>query len=56
MDKNEALKIVLVDACCNNGKKFCPVCPLYKEDDCGKAGYTEEQLLAAVTALCGAID
>lgn len=50
MNKDAALKIVLSDVCCSNGKEFCELCPLNK-DDCTNIGYNKEELLEAVKLL-----
>ena len=44
MSKEEAIKILLVDVCCSNGKEFCKVCPLSGEE-CENFHYDEKQLL-----------
>lgn len=50
MNKVLALKIVLSDVCCSNGKEFCELCPL-KKDDCTNIGYSKDELLEAVKLL-----
>lgn len=50
MSKEEAIKILLVDVCCSNGKEFCKLCPLSGEE-CRKFYYDEKQLLKAVKML-----
>lgn len=51
MSKKEALKIVLTDVCCSNGKDFCPLCPLYTGDNCGNISCNTAQLFEAVKTL-----
>ena len=50
MNKVLALKIVLSDICCSNGKEFCELCPLNK-DDCTNIEYNKGELLEAVRLL-----
>ena len=51
MSKKDALKIVLVDVCCSNGKEFCEICPLKNNKNCEDIMYSETQLLNAVNVL-----
>ena len=51
MSKEEAIKILLVDVCCSNGKDFCKACPLGDEEDCKKFHYDEMQLVEAIKML-----
>ena len=51
MDKDEALRILLIEICCSNGKEFCKLCPVYKENSCEQADGNEKQLLEAVKTL-----
>ena len=51
MSREEALKIVLSDVCCSNGKDFCKLCPLSEMDNCEDISYDKEQLLEAIRIL-----
>ena len=48
MSKKEAIKMLLVDVCCSNGKEFCEVCPLKEKEECENFHCDENQLLEAV--------
>ena len=50
MSKEEALKIVLIDVCCSNGKDFCELCPI-NEESCENIHYNEEQLIESIKIL-----